>query len=67
MKSKAYVLHQIRNLLRANRGLCDEEIEAWVLENETKTVYELLTFKKELEQSQVYRDVSCLLWFRGED
>jgi hypothetical protein len=67
MKSKAYVLHQISTLLRRNRGFCDEEIEAWFSENETKTVYELLTFKKELEGTQVYRDVSCFKWFRGDD
>ena len=34
---------------------------------EKKTVYELLTFKKEISQSQEYHDVSCVRWFREED
>ena len=49
-----------------NRGLCEEEVEEWVKENESKTVYELLTLKKELSQSQEYQDVSCVRWFREE-
>jgi hypothetical protein len=58
---------QIGELLRKNRGLCDEEVEWWMKDNENKTVYELLTFKKELSQSQEYHDVSCMRWFREED
>jgi len=46
MKSKAYILIQIKELLKTNRGLCDEEIEEWIQDNEGKTVYELLTIKK---------------------
>ena len=45
MKSKAYILRQISELLEKNRGLCEEEIEEWIKENEVKTVYELLTIK----------------------
>jgi hypothetical protein len=67
MKSKAYILMQIGELLKKNRGLCDEEVEWWVKDNESKTVYELLTFKKELSQTQEYPDVSCMRWFRGEE
>ncbi len=67
MKSKAYVLHQIKTLLKRNRGLCDQEIESWSVDNESMTVYELLTFKKELEQTRVYPDVSCIHWFREEE
>jgi hypothetical protein len=66
MKSKAYILMQIGELLMKNRGLCEEEVEEWIKENEKKTVYELLTIKKELSQSQEYRDVSCMRWFREE-
>jgi len=66
MKSKAYILMQIGELLMKNRGLCEEEVEEWVKENEKKTVYELLTIKKELSQSQEYHDVSCMRWFREE-
>jgi hypothetical protein len=65
MKSKTYILMQIRELLDTNRGLCPEEIEVWVTENEEKTVYELLTIKKELEETQEYPDISFTRWFRG--
>ena len=67
MKSKAYIRLQIRELLKKNRGFCDEEVDIWAKENEKKTVYELLTFKKEISQSQEYHDVSCVRWFREED
>jgi hypothetical protein len=65
MKSKSYILMQIGNLLRTNRGLCDEEVEDWVKENEEKTVYELLVIKKELSETKEYTDVSVMRWFRG--
>jgi hypothetical protein len=64
MKSKAYILMQIGQLLEKNRGYCDEEVSEWVKENETKTVYELLTIKKELSQGKEFQDVSCMRWFR---
>jgi|TARA_B110000211_G_scaffold74989_1_gene87599 hypothetical protein len=64
MKSKAYILRQISELLEKNRGLCEQEIAQWVEENESKTVYELLTIKKELSQGKEYQDVSCMRWFR---
>ena len=66
MKSKAFILRQIGELLEKNRGFCDEEIEEWYKENEDKTVYELLTIKKQLSQTQEYPDVSCMRWFREE-
>lgn len=64
MKSKAFILKQIGELLEKNRGLCDEEIEDWFKENEDKTVYELLTIKKHLAQTKEYPDVSTMRWFR---
>jgi hypothetical protein len=64
MKSKAYILRQISELLEKNRGLCEEEVEEWIEENKIKTVYELLIIKKELSQGKEYRDVSCMRWFR---
>ena len=66
MKSKAFILRQIGELLEKNRGLCEEEIEQWYKDNESKTVYELLTFKKQISQSKEYQDVSCMKWFRDE-
>jgi len=65
MKSKAYILMQIGELLKTNRGFCDEEVDEWVKENEKNTVYELLTFKKELSTTREYHDVSFFKWFRG--
>ena len=59
MKSKAFILRQIGELLEKNRGLCEEEIQQWYKDNESKTVYELLTFKKQISQNQEYQDVSC--------
>jgi hypothetical protein len=64
MKSKAYILMQIEELLEKNRGLCEEEIREWKEQNKDMTVYELLTFKKQLAQTQEYPDVSCMRWFR---
>jgi|TARA_Y100000389_G_scaffold104474_1_gene101323 hypothetical protein len=64
MKSKAYILMQISELLEKNRGLCEEEVTQWIEENESKTVYELLTIKKELSQGKEFQDVSCMRWFR---
>jgi len=64
MKSKAYIMMQIGELLQENRGLCEEEVTQWIEENEIKTVYELLTIKKELSQGKEFSDVSCMRWFR---
>lgn len=64
MKSKAFILRQIAELLKKNRGLCDEEVEEWLAENENMTVYQLLTIKKELASTKEYPDVSVFRWFR---
>jgi hypothetical protein len=64
MKSKAYILMQIRQLLESNRGLCDEEIEEWIEDNKEKTVYELLTVKKHLSETVEFPDVSCMSRYR---
>ena len=64
MKSKAFILRQIGELLETNRGLCEEEIVEWNKENQDKTVYELLTIKKHLSQTQEFQDVSTMRWFR---
>jgi hypothetical protein len=64
MKSKAYILMQIRQLLESNRGLCDEEIEEWIEDNKEKTVYELLTVKKHLSETLEFPDVSCMSRYR---
>jgi ferredoxin-fold anticodon binding domain-containing protein len=67
MKSKAFILMQIEQQLDKNRGMCEEEIEKWKEENKEKTVYELLVIKKELSESKIFQDVSCMKWFREDD
>ncbi len=67
MKSKAFILRQIGELLEKNRGMCEQEVKEWMTQNEEKTVYELLTFKKEISQTKEYPDVSCMKWFRDDE
>lgn len=67
MKSKAFILRQIGELLEKNRGMCEQEVKEWMDQNEEKTVYELLTFKKEISQTKEYPDVSCMKWFRDDE
>ena len=67
MKSKVYILSEIRKLLEKNRGFCEEEIEQWVADNGDMTICKLLEFKSELMKGKQYRDVSCMSWFREEE
>ena len=67
MKSKAFILHQIGELLYKNRGMCEDEIVQWKEDNKDKTVYELLVIKKDLAEKKVYQDVSFMKWFRDDD
>ena len=67
MKSKVYILSEIRQLLEKNRGFCEEEIEQWVTDNGDMTICKLLEFKSELTKGKQYRDVSCMSWFREEE
>ena len=55
---------QIGELLKTNRGFCQQEVDEWVQENETKTVYELLNIKKHLGETKEFPDVSCLTRYR---
>ena len=64
MKSKAYILMQIKKLLDTNRGLCEDEADQWIEDNKEKTVYELLTIKKHLSETMEYPDVSCMARYR---
>ena len=36
MKSKAFILHQIGELLDKNRGMCEDEITQWKEDNKIK-------------------------------
>ena len=60
MKSKAFILRQIGDLLTKNRGFCDEEVQLWMKENDEKTVYELLVIKKELSEKKEFQDISVM-------
>ena len=48
MKSKAYILREIRELLIDNRGYSEDDAKEKADELAPRTVYELLTLKKEL-------------------
>jgi|TARA_B110000240_G_scaffold178133_1_gene207314 hypothetical protein len=67
MKSKVYIISEIRKLLEQNRGFCEEEIEQWVADNGDMTICKLLEFKGDLMKGKQYRDVSCMSWFREEE
>jgi|TARA_R110000851_G_scaffold24530_7_gene70978 hypothetical protein len=60
MKSKNYILMQMKNILIDRKEYSEEKAEAWVRDHETKTVYELMVMKKHLTTvEEECRDVSC--------
>ena len=58
MKSKAYILREIRELLIDNRGYSEDGAKEKADELAPRTVYELLTLKKELATDKEFEDVS---------
>ena len=59
MKSKSYILMQIKDLLINRRDYSERKASAYIEDVQEKTVYELLTLKKELSQAEeLYPDVS---------
>lgn len=59
MKSKSYVLMQIKELLIHRHDYTETKSSAYIEDIQEKTVYELLTLKKQLSESEeVYPDVS---------
>ena len=58
MKSKAYILREIRELLIDNRGYSEDDAKENADELAPRTVYELLTLKKELATDKEFEDVS---------
>jgi len=58
MKSKAYILREIRELLMDNRGYSEDDAKEKADELASRTVYELLTLKKELATDKEFEDVS---------
>jgi|TARA_B110000093_G_scaffold169977_1_gene198460 hypothetical protein len=60
MKSKSYILMQIKNILMTIKSYTNDEADTYVEGVQEKTVYELLVLKKELSESdEEYLDISC--------
>ena len=60
MKSKSYILMQIKNILMTIKSYTNDEADTYVEGVQEKTVYELLVHKKELSESdEEYLDISC--------
>lgn len=61
MKSKTYILKQIKDLLIDNKAYSDHRAEQYIESVKTKTVYELLVIKKNLSTDiKEHVDVSCM-------
>lgn len=67
MKSKNYILSQIKDLLQSNRGYHESEAIDYIENIKSKTVYELLVIKKELSEHKEFPEVSCMRWYREEE
>jgi len=67
MKSKNYILSQIKELLQTNRGYDKSEADDYVENINSKTVYELLVIKKDLKEHKEFPDVSCMRRYREEE
>ncbi len=61
MKSKTYILKQIRDLLIDNKAYTDHRADQYIESIKDKTVCELLVIKKNLSGDQKeHADVSCM-------
>tara|TARA_B100001758_G_C18242877_1_gene521527 strand:+ start:336 stop:569 length:234 start_codon:yes stop_codon:yes gene_type:complete len=58
MKSKNYILLQIRELLVERHAYTPERAEEYINKHKEDKVYELLVLKKSLSENMVYPDVS---------
>ena len=58
MKSKAFILMELRDLLMNNVGLEEAQADLEIEGLEHKTIFELLMIKKEIITEHEYRDVS---------
>ena len=60
MKSKSYILMQIKDILMTKKSYTNDEADTYIEGVQEKTVYELLVLKKELSESdEEYLDISC--------
>lgn len=60
MKSKSFILMQIKNCLTDKFEYSDDEVEKYLNEINDKKVCELLTIKKDLENKEPEIDLSVL-------
>jgi hypothetical protein len=70
MKSKSYILMQIKDILIDHKSYTREKAERYTEELKEKTVYELLVFKKQLmNEDEEHIDVSYRrsIWHEEED
>jgi hypothetical protein len=69
MKSKNYILRQIKDILMDHKSYSETRADTYIEDVKVKTVYELLVLKKELSNSEEeFRDVSCRtsIWHEEE-
>ena len=69
MKSKNYILQQIKEVLIDRKAYSESRADTYIEGIKDKTVYELLVMKKELSTSEEeFRDVSCRtsIWHEEE-
>jgi len=69
MRSKNYILMQLKNILVDRKEYTEEKAAAWIEEHKNKTVYELLVLKKDMSVvEEEFRDVSCRssIWHEEE-
>lgn len=57
---------QIRDLYMNKYGYYPYQADREVEKVQDRTVYELLTIKKELMEREHHPDMTCLHWFRDE-
>ena len=60
MKSKAFILQELKTLLVNNMGLGDAQADLEIEGLKDLTIFELLTIKKDIATEHEYRDVSVL-------
>ncbi len=61
MKSKTYILKQIRDLLIDNKAYNERRADEFIENAQGKTVYELLVIKKDLSgQPKEHADMTCM-------
>ena len=60
MKSKTYILKQIKDLLIDNKAYSDRRAEQYIESVRTKTVYELLVKKNLSTDIKEHADISCM-------